>query len=148
MAGLTPEALLRHYLAALAYRFEHVTAAAPPSFGDFSAGASVRSPRQLVRHMTGLVRFAHAQFEVVELGKLELLTWDEERARFLESLRALDRAFAQGLDIQGEVRLEQLWQGHLTDALTHVGQLATLRRLAGSPVEPVRYWQVQMPLLT
>lgn len=142
----TPE-LLRRYLAALAYRFEHVTGNAPADFGDFAAGAEVRTPRQLVRHMTGLVRFAQAQFEDVTLERLEPLEWDEERARFLASLRALDRVFARGLAPKGEVRLEQLWQGHLTDTLTHVGQLATLRRLAGSPLEPVRYWQVDMPLL-
>lgn len=144
---MTTTELLRRYLAALAYRFEHVTGNAPAGFGDFAAGGEVRSPRQMVRHMTGLVRFARAQFEDVTLDKLEPLTWAEECARFLESLRALDRAFARGLEPRGEVRLAHLWQGHLTDALTHVGQLATLRRLAGSPLEPVRYWQVDMPLL-
>ena len=144
---MTTVDMLRHYLAALAYRFEHVTENAPAGFGDFSAGAEVRSPGQTVRHMTGLVRFAHAQFEEVALAKLEPLSWDEERARFLEGLRALDRAFVQGLEPIGEVSLGQLWQGPLTDAATHVGQLATLRRLAGSPVAPVRYWQVDMPPL-
>ena len=144
---MTTVDMLRHYLAALAYRFEHVTANAPAGFGDFSAGSEVRTPRHIVRHMTRLVHFAHAQFEEVALAKLEPLSWDEERARFLDSLRALDRAFVQGLEPTGEVSLGQLWQGPLTDAATHVGQLATLRRLAGSPVAPVRYWQVEMPLL-
>ncbi len=146
MTDPTPQTL-RHYLAALAYRFEHVSANAPAGFGDFSAGAEVRSPGHIVRHMAGLVRFTHAQFEDVTLDKLEPLSWDEERARFLDSLRALDRAFARGAEPVGEVRLEQLWQGPLSDAMTHVGQLATLRRLAGSPVERVRYWQVEMPPL-
>ena len=144
---MTTEETLRRYLAALAYRFEHVSAGAPEGFGDFSAGSEVRSPSHLVRHMTGLIRFAHAQFEDVDLDKLEPLPWNDERSRFLDSLRALDRAFAEGLETKGEVRLEQLWQGHLTDAATHIGQLATLRRLAGAPIEGVRYWQVEMPLL-
>ena len=144
---MTTTELLRRYLAALAYRFEHVTGNAPTGFGDFAAGGEVRSPGHIVRHMTGLVRFAHAQFEEVETVKLEPLPWAEERARFLDSLRALDRACAHGLEPTGEVRLEQLWQGPLSDAMTHVGQLATLRRLAGTPVEGVRYWQVATPLL-
>ena len=144
---MTTEETLRRHLAALAYRFEHVSAGAPEGFGDFSAGAEVRTPRELVRHLTGLVRFAHAQFEEVASDKLEPLSWDQERSRFLDSLRALDRGFAHTSEPTGEVGLEQLWQGPLSDAMTHVGQLAMLRRLAGSPVERVRYWQVEMPLL-
>ncbi|TMQ59291.1 MAG: hypothetical protein E6K76_05455 [Candidatus Eisenbacteria bacterium] len=35
--------------------------------------------------------------------------------------------------------MERLLQGPLSDAMTHVGQLAMLRRLAGAPVPPENF---------
>ena len=36
--------------------------------------------------------------------------------------------------------LERLFQGPIADALTHVGQIAILRRLAGGPVKGESYF--------
>jgi len=36
--------------------------------------------------------------------------------------------------------VEKLFQGPVADALTHVGQIAVLRRLAGSPVKGENYF--------
>lgn len=133
--------ILRHYLSALEFRFKHVLAGADDAFGDFGAGQGVRTPRELVRHMTGLMHFAHAQYGAAhpELGPLE---WPAEQRRFLASLAELQATLARQLEPAGPLTLEQLWQGPLADAMTHVGQLAMLRRLSGSPVARLRYWQV------
>ena len=139
---------LRHFLRSLVFRFSHVTEGTPESFGSFQAGAEVRTPARTVLHMTGLLDWAANTLLDEPRQTLEPLSWDEERKRFVKSAQRLDRALAAGAEPLGEITLAQLWQGPITDAMTHVGQLATLRRLYGSPVaKGVRYWQVEMPEL-
>jgi hypothetical protein len=58
--------------------------------------------------------------------------WAEEQQRFFESLQTFDAFLATGGPLHAPV--EQLFQGPVADALTHVGQLAMLRRLSGSPI--------------
>jgi hypothetical protein len=57
--------------------------------------------------------------------------WAEEQRRFFQSLQALDAFLASDAPLHASP--EQLFQGPVADALTHVGQLAMLRRLSGSP---------------
>src|SRR5712691_9375334 len=54
--------LLRHYLAALAYRTQKALRDAPPSFAEFRAGDKVRTPHELVRHMTSVLGYARTFF--------------------------------------------------------------------------------------
>ena len=58
--------------------------------------------------------------------------WDDEVEHFYETLRRLDTSIARGKP--RKVTEEQLLQGPLSDAMTHVGQLSMLRRLTGSPI--------------
>jgi hypothetical protein len=55
-------ALLRHFLAALAYRTQKALRGAPASFGGFGAGQRVRTPIELVRHMTSVLAYARTFF--------------------------------------------------------------------------------------
>jgi len=151
--------VVRTYLVALAFRFRHVTGGVPEHFGAFEAGSGVRTPTAIVRHMTGLILWVLDQYAPGSKLELAGLPFDEECARFLDAVRDLDRVFAESAAMgataaesalaprTSELTFEQLWRGPLTDAMTHVGQLATLRRLAGDPVDRVRYWQVDMPPL-
>ena len=50
--------LLQHFLAALAYRTQKALRDAPPTFADFRAGTHVRTPHELIRHMTGVIGYA------------------------------------------------------------------------------------------
>ena len=50
-------------------------------------------------------------------------------------LADLSRHLEKGTRLQGTTE-ERLLQGPFSDAMTHAGQLALLRRLAGSPVPP------------
>lgn len=128
--------LLRHYLATLAFRTHHVLEGAPDGFGEFQAGHGVRAPKEIVRHMTGLLLFVHHRFMPFELEPPPPLSWPEELERFFDIVALVDDDLAKNRALRlKEHSLEQLLQGPLMDALTHVGQLATLRRLAGDPVE-------------
>lgn len=124
--------LLRHFLAAVAYRTQKALREAPPEFGEFRAAPGVRTPRELVRHMTSVLGYARTffvggTFEAAALPSLEV-----EVARFHEMLESLGHAIDTA-ESRGATP-EQLLQGPLADAMTHAGQLALLRRLAGSPV--------------
>ena len=57
----------------------------------------------------------------------------EEIARFHDTLAALREDFANPA-LAAQISDEQFLQGPLSDAMTHAGQLAMLRRMAGSPV--------------
>jgi hypothetical protein len=65
------------------------------------------------------------------------LPWDDESARFFRALTAFDEYLASDARLLATV--EKLFQGPIADALTHVGQLAMLRRLAGKPVRGENY---------
>lgn len=148
-AGATlPEsrALVHELLVSLAFRFRHATDGAPEGFGAFEAGSGVRTPADIVRHMTGLLRWVHEQLDPQVSRVLDPPAgFDEECERFLATLRSLDVALVAGATEQGDLPFDRLWRGPLLDAATHVGQLATLRRLAGAPIDRVRYWKVDMP---
>lgn len=125
--------LLQHFLAALAYRTQKALRGAPPAFGDFLAGTHVRTPHELVWHMTGVVGYARTMLHGGRFEPPRLATFDEEMARFHETLAALHEDFANPA-LAARISDEQFLQGPLSDAMTHAGQLAMLRRMAGSPV--------------
>ena len=59
-----------------------------------------------------------------------------------DRLRQLDHALSS-ID-QTLCDPEKLFQGPIADALTHVGQLTMLRRLAGSPVRGESYFKAEI----
>jgi hypothetical protein len=130
-------ALLRHFLAAIAYRTQKALRDAPPSFGSFEAGSQVRTPADLVRHMTSVLGYARTffvggRYQADPLGDLSA-----EIARFHAMLADL-RHHLDATELRGTTE-ERLLQGPLSDAMTHAGQLAMLRRLAGSPIPPENF---------
>jgi len=138
---MTPDErkLLRHFLAALAYRTQKALRDAPAEFGDFEAGGLVRSPKELVRHMTSVLGYARTYFVGGQYWPTALPSLDEEVARFHEMLESLASHIDQGDPLLDQTTAERLLQGPLSDAMTHAGQLAMLRRLFGSPVAPENF---------
>jgi hypothetical protein len=135
--------VLRHLVATLAYRASKVLRDVPLSFATHSFGASTRRPVLIVAHLADLMAWA------ISLSRGEYVwradggdDWDLEVRRFFENLDALDRSLAAGGAFDGAV--EQLVQGPLADALTHVGQLAILRGMAGHPVRPESYARAEI----
>ena len=127
--------MLRHVLATLAYRLQKAARDAPPDFGTFQIGHDVRTPKEIVRHMTSVLGFARSHFVGGEHRPLPLPDLTTEIRRFHEMLSDLAGHFADGTEARG-ITAAQLLQGPLADAMTHVGQLAMLRRLAGAPIAP------------
>ncbi len=140
----TVQDALRHLLVALGDRFEHAVAGVPRGFGDFDAGRETRRPVEIVRHMHGLMRFAGALWSGSEAASVEPGNWEAEVAAFRAELRSLDALLRAMPAPTGQTTAAKVLQGPLLDALTHVGQLLTLRRLAGAPVPPRRYYRVDM----
>ena len=131
--------LLRHFLAALAYRTQKALRDAPPEFENFKAGDGVRTPKELVRHITSVLGYARTLFTGGQYWPQPLPSLDEEVIRFHEMLESLATHFESNEPMQRLMSPEQLLQGPLSDAMTHVGQLAMLRRLAGAPVPPENF---------
>jgi len=126
-------ALLQHFLAALAYRTQKALRHAPAEFADFRAGTHVRTPHELLWHMTGVIGYARTMLHGGTFRPPRLPTFAAEVARFHATLAALDADFGDET-LEARITDEQFLQGPLSDAMTHAGQLAMLRRLAGSPV--------------
>lgn len=131
--------LLRHFLAALAYRTQKALRDASPEFGSFKAGDGVRTPAELVRHMTSVLGYARTFFVGGHYRPDPLPTLNDETLRFHEMLAELSHHLNIGTPFLQEMSAERLLQGPFSDAMTHAGQLAMLRRLAGVPVPPENF---------
>ncbi|HEY3285612.1 MAG TPA: hypothetical protein VGJ96_00665 [Gemmatimonadaceae bacterium] len=125
--------LLQHFLAALAYRTQKALRDAPDGFGEFRAGPNVRTPHELLWHMSGLVGYARTFLRGGEYAPPRVPTISDEVERFHALLAALSADLADAR-LTSRITDEQLLQGPLADAMTHAGQLALLRRLSGYPV--------------
>jgi hypothetical protein len=135
--------MLRHTVATLAYRGAKSMRGAPAHFADFQAPEKARTPGQLLAHVGDLLDWALAMAQ----GKPAWhdsppLAWDAGVQRFHHSLEALDAYLAS--DEPVHVSAEKLFQGPIADALTHVGQLMILRRLAGAPVRGENYFKADI----
>jgi hypothetical protein len=123
--------LLRHTLAALAYRATRAIEDAPESFANFS-GCGGRQPVQILAHMGDLFDWALSAVQGRERWHNSTpLPWPQEKARFFATLKAFDDYLASEAELHAVP--EALFQGPIADALTHVGQLAMQRRSAGAP---------------
>lgn len=130
--------LLRHFLAALAYRTQKALRGAPPDFPEFRAPRLVRTPHELIRHMDSVLGYARTFFIGGTYRPPVLPDFAAAVAHFHETLADV----ARHLELETEfhdITAEILLQGPFSDAMTHVGQLAMLRRLAGSPVPPENF---------
>lgn len=131
--------LLRHFLAALAYRTQKALRDAPPDFARFRAGAGVRTPAEIVRHMTSVLGYARTFFVGGHYRPDPLPSLRAETERFHEMLVDLARHLESGTPLLQGMSPDRLLQGPLSDAMTHAGQIAILRRLAGRPVAPENF---------
>ncbi|HVN75502.1 MAG TPA: hypothetical protein VMT19_04240 [Thermoanaerobaculaceae bacterium] len=131
-------ALLIHDLAAIAYRTQKALRGAPPGFASFRAASNVRTPHELVGHMDSVLGYACTFFVGGDYRVPPMPEFDAEISRFHVTISRLADLIAKETDWRA-VTPEQLLQGPLADALTHAGQLAMLRRLAGHPVAPENF---------
>jgi hypothetical protein len=135
--------LLRHTLAAVAYRGGKALRGAPDHFGTFHIGDKTRTPGQILAHMGDLFDWALS----IAQGKptwqdSRPLTWDAEVMRFFTTLKKFDDYLASTQPLHASA--EGLFQGPVADALNHIGQIAMLRRLAGSPILGENYFKADI----
>ena len=135
--------LLRHTVATLAYRGGKAVSNAPPGFDGFSVEDKTRTPGQILAHIGDLLDWAAglAKGEYV-FHESTPLPWGQEIARFFDALRVFDACLASDTPLGYPV--EKLFQGPIADALTHVGQIAILRRIAGAPIRGENYFKAEI----
>ncbi len=135
--------LFRHLVATVAYRGGLALADAPQGFDVFRINETVRTPGELLAHIGDLLEgsISLAKGEMVFLKSVPL-PWKEETARFFRVAKELDSHLAS--DAPVACPIEKLVQGPIGDALTHVGQIVMLRRLAGKPVRAEAYFTAEI----
>ena len=135
--------LLRHTLATLAYRGGKAVRHAPEGFAEFQAGEGVRTPGQILAHLGDLFDWALS----IAMGRQKWqdskpLPWEQEVERFFTALKKFDDFLASSEPAQ--VPLEKLFQGPVADALSHIGQIAILRRIARAPIKGENYYAAEI----
>ena len=133
--------LLRHTLATVAYRAARALEGAPDHFAGFDGAG--RLPVQILAHMGDLFDWALTTAIGQERWQAtQPRPWAEEQRRFFQSLQSLDAFLASDAPLHASP--EQLFQGPIADALTHVGQLSMLRRLSGSPTRGENFFVAEV----
>jgi hypothetical protein len=133
--------LLRHVLATVAYRAARALNGAPESFADFDGAG--RKPVEILAHMGDLFDWALSMAEGNQRwAPVPPRGWAEEKPRFFAAVAAFDAYLAS--DRPMHAPLERLLQGPVADALTHVGQLAMMRRLAGCATRGENYYVAEV----
>lgn len=135
--------LLRHTLATLAYRGGKAVRGVPAEFAEFGASEGGRTPVQILAHIGDLLEWALSIAQGNQRwNDASPRAWDEEVKRFHGGMQALDDYLASGAELGASV--ETLFQGPIADALTHVGQIAMLRRMAGCPMKGENYFKAEI----
>ncbi len=135
--------LLRHTLATLSYRAGKTLRGAPASFASFSTAEPPKTPAQILTHMGDLMDWALSLAKGAQAWHDSApLPWERESERFFAALQAFENYLASDLPLQCPP--EKLFQGAIADALTHTGQLAMLRRLAGAPIKGENYYRAEI----
>jgi hypothetical protein len=139
---MTPP-LLRHTLATLAYRGGKAVRDVPEGFAHFRPALASRTPLEILAHVGDLLDWAVGLADGRhEWAEATPRAWEQEVARFHAGLAALDERLAG--DAPLGFPAEKLFQGPIADALTHVGQITMLRRMAGGPVRGENYFKADI----
>jgi hypothetical protein len=129
---------LRHTLATVAYRGYKTLRDVPLSFADFKSAESSRTPVEIVAHMGDLYDWSLSVARGAEKWhNSQPLQWNREVERFFAALKNFDDYLASEEPLRAPI--ERIFQGPIADSLTHIGQLAMLRRLAGCPIKGENY---------
>ena len=130
---------LRHTLATIAYRIRKPITDVPDNYPSFKVGPESMSPVQIVAHLGDLMEWSLSLAQGSQRWQTSTpLEWKREVERFYTTLKNLDDYLATSDPLHAPA--ERLFQGPIADALTHVGQLSIMRRLAGSPVRGENYF--------
>lgn len=138
MNSIKERELIVHYLASIAYHFQKAIRNAPNDYWEFSAGNKVRTPSEIIFHITNLAGYVTTFFAGGTYSPVPLKTFQDEIERFHKNLEVVSGYLKNGTLLKG-ITEYQLLQGPLSDIMTHIGQLSLLRRLFGDPVPPENF---------
>lgn len=134
---------LRHTVATLAYRGGKAASTSESAFAETCVGHGCRTAIAILAHIGDLLDWALSMAKGPPVWKSAApQSWEAERQRFFDGLQRLDDFLAS--DAPLGCSAEKLFQGPIADALTHVGQIATLRRVAGNPVRGENYFKAEI----
>ena len=135
--------LLRHSIATVAYRSGKALRGAPEHFDSFHIGDKTRTPAQILAHLGDLFDWALSLARGQQAWHDSTpLPWSAELDRFFASLKKFDDYLASDEPLHAPA--EGMFQAPVADALTHIGQIAMLRRLAGSPIMGENYFKAEI----
>jgi hypothetical protein len=139
--------LFRHTLATLAYRGGKAFRGVPDGFSDFRIAPGSRTAGEILAHIGDLLDWALIMAKDKHVWRESAAqAWDQDVERFFTALQAFDTYLAGDGPLMAP--LDRLFQGPVADALTHVGQLAMMRRLADAPLKGENYFKADIKLLT
>lgn len=135
--------LLRHTVATVAYRGGKALRGAPESFAGFAMHEGDRTPIKVLTHLGDLFDWALTMAKGKQVWHDSTpLSWPEEVQRFHRTLKTFDDCLASDQPLAAPV--EKIFQGPVADALTHVGQIAMLRRMAKCPMKSENYFRADI----
>ncbi len=135
--------LLRHTVATLAYRGGKAVRDAPQDFATFKIGEKTRTPIEILKHIGDLLKWGRLLAQgPYKWEEVPPQAWEDEVKRFFDELKQLDDYLASEAPLGNPP--EKIFQGPIADSLNHVGQIAMLRRLAGSPVRGENYFKAEI----
>ncbi len=135
--------MLRHTIATVAYRAAKILRDVPEGFSRFGAGEGTRTAGQILAHICDLFDWALSMADGREVWHdTGPRSWEDDVARFFSALRKFDDRLRG--DDPSRVSAERLFQGPIADALTHLGQIAMLRRLASAPIRGENYFRAEI----
>ncbi len=138
---MTDRALLRHALATLAYRAAKALRDAPPEFASYDGGG--RAPLKILAHIGDLMEWAVSMADGTrKWHETAPESWEAESERFFAALKSFDDFLASDAPVACDVT--RLFQAPIADALSHVGQIAMLRRMAGAATPGENYFAAQI----
>jgi hypothetical protein len=136
-------ALLRHTIATVAYRGSKALRGAPESFAKHSSGENGRTPAQILTHLGDLYDWALSIVSGNQVWQdAQPLPWDKEVQRFFAALKKFDDYLASDNEMYESAAA--LFQGPIADSLTHVGQIAMLRRVASCSIKGENYHKAEI----
>ncbi len=134
---------LRHTVATLAYRGGKAVRDAPQDFATFKTGEKTRTPIEILKHIGDLLKWGRLLAQgPYKWEEVPPQPWEDEVKRFFDELKQLDDYLASRAPLGDPA--EKIFQGPIADAINHVGQIAMLRRLAGSPVRGENYFKAEI----
>jgi hypothetical protein len=136
-------AMLRHTVATVVYRGAKTVRDAPKGFDAYRVKPGSRAPIEILAHIGDLFEWALSMAKGAEAWHNSIpIEWDREVNRFFRTVTAFDDFLdnSSGLACSAE----RLFQGPVADALTHIGQLAMLRRMYGSPIRGENFFRAEI----